>query len=189
MTDWQIFVKMFFEVALLEELTKFLAFQWVTSQRKSRKYDLPIATMFYCMLASAGFAIVENIHYLMGYGEDVLLIRAVTAVMIHVICGLIMGYFIAKAKFITSEYNKKQYNLNPVKAKTKKMALMAAGIAAPMMLHGFYNYSLATSSGSIYATLVIMAWGLATSIFLIKETVEDSKKIKRLPIPKYEEQK
>jgi RsiW-degrading membrane proteinase PrsW (M82 family) len=81
-------------VVLIEELTKFITYLWVTSHRKNSSHDYPIATLFYCMMSAAGFSIVENIYYLINWGEGVLFIRSITAIIMHLNCGIINHYFV-----------------------------------------------------------------------------------------------
>ena len=52
------------QIGILEESSKYTIFQWVSSERLSQKHDLPIATMYYSMMTSLGFATTENISYL-----------------------------------------------------------------------------------------------------------------------------
>jgi len=126
----------FVQVALMEEISKWMAFKCVDFMRGKRRKNLdhPYAIMFYSALVSAAFAIAENIQYAQRtmageFGdnvtpENVLIIRAVTSVIIHMTCGLIMGYYIALGKGI-SVIRKILYNI--------------IGIAAATFMHGVYD--------------------------------------------------
>jgi len=126
----------FVQVALMEEISKWIAFKCVDFMRGKRRKNLdhPYAIMFYCALVSAAFAISENIQYaqrtMMGeFGENttpenVLIIRAVTSVIIHMSCGLFMGYYIALSKGV-GLIIKFLYNI--------------IGISAATFVHGTYD--------------------------------------------------
>jgi RsiW-degrading membrane proteinase PrsW (M82 family) len=103
--------------------------------KRRKNLDHPYATMFYSALISAAFSIVENIQYAQraAYGEfgpvvpeSVLTIRAVTSVIIHMACGLFMGYYIGRAKGAT---------------KLKKIFFNILGIGAAAFIHGTYDFN------------------------------------------------
>ncbi len=48
------------QIGLLEEFSKYSIFQWVSSERISRKHDLPIATLYYSLMTSLGFALSKT---------------------------------------------------------------------------------------------------------------------------------
>ena len=48
---------------------------------------------------SLGFATVENILYLLSFGIDTAFIRALLPVSSHALFGVVMGYYLGKAKF------------------------------------------------------------------------------------------
>ncbi len=166
-----------FQIGIPEELTKFITYKWTTSQRKSHHEDLPIATMYYVMLCSAGFAIIENIHYLIFYGSDVVFSRAITAIVLHLICGIIMGYYIAKSKsmkFTFLEELSKDY------VRIAKSLMVAFGIVMAAILHGIYDYNLSLQM-NFYAEFMMYMFivgGLVISFFMIKELIRESKEIK-----------
>src|ERR1022692_3132602 len=57
--------KVIIQVALLEEMCKYLSFRSIKSlrHRMDLKRDKPVATMFYACMVSVGFAVIENIYY------------------------------------------------------------------------------------------------------------------------------
>lgn len=128
----------FIQVALFEELSKWVAFKCVNYMRGRRRKNLdhPYATMFYSSLVAAAFSIVENIQYAQramsgefGIVEpsDVLTIRAVTSVVVHMACGLFMGYYMGLAKGVS---------------KTKKYIYNFIGIMYATFAHGIYDFNL-----------------------------------------------
>ncbi len=128
----------FIQVALFEEVSKWLAFKFSNYMRGRRRKNLdhPYATMFYSSLVAAAFSIVENIQYAQRAmsGEfgiiepsDVLTIRAVTSVIVHMACGLFMGYYIGLAKS---------------SGKAKKYIYNFIGIIYATVIHGIYDFNL-----------------------------------------------
>src|ERR1035437_2605974 len=90
----------FIQVAMVEELSKFISFNIGEGLRGKEKteYDVPIGTMFYCGISALGFSFIENIEYAIKYGGDVILSRSITAMMVHFLCGLVMGYWISASR-------------------------------------------------------------------------------------------
>jgi RsiW-degrading membrane proteinase PrsW (M82 family) len=168
-----------FQIALLEEFTKYITYWWTTTERKSYIHDYPIATMCYVMLASLGFALVENIHYLMAFGDPVLFMRGITAIVLHMLCGVIMGYFVAKSREVKDTYPqpKDQYErlINDY-VNYGRYLLLAAGLMAASLVHGIYDYNLFLLDNiySNFTLVVILLGGLSIGYFMIKELVRDS---------------
>lgn len=132
----------FIQVALIEELSKWTAFKCVNYMRGRRRKNLdhPYATMFYASLVAAAFSIVENIQYAQRAmsGEfgpvepsSVLTIRALTSVVIHMACGLFIGYYMGLAKGCS---------------KTKAAIYNFIGIMYATFIHGIYDYNLMRTS-------------------------------------------
>ena len=76
-------------------------------------------------MVSMGFAAFENILYVSQDGLEVALLRAFTAIPAHATFGIIMGYFMGKAKFSN---NKIKWNL--------------IGLCSAILLHGTYDFFL-----------------------------------------------
>lgn len=120
-------VTAFIQVALLEEGMKLLFYR-LTAMYRGRR-PMPHAIMFYSMSISAGFAVVENMMYAWRFGPDVLWIRAYSAIILHMLAGLIMGYFIS-----LGVYKKKLRHL-----------FMTIGLAAAVFIHGLYDFNVMVS--------------------------------------------
>lgn len=127
----------FIQIAFMEEISKWIAFKctgYIRGKKRKDK-DHPYAIMFYSALISAGFSIVENIQYAQRaiFGEfgdltaeSVLTTRAVTSVIIHMACGLFMGYYIAMGRYET-----------PI----KKVLYNILGISSAIFIHGIYDFA------------------------------------------------
>lgn len=170
----------FFQVALIEETTKFLAFWWLFSQRKNAKYDLPIAVMYYSMMSSAGFAILENITYLFDYGDEVLFIRAISAILVHLLCGIVLGYFLQFAISFRKVLCEKSTTRERNKLLFHKIKFIVLGILASSTFHAIYDFNLFLPF-NIYAGVfmfVIIFLGLFIGGFMINDGVRLSKELR-----------
>lgn len=125
----------FIQIGLMEELSKWIAIKAVDYMRGKRRKNLdhPYATMFYCSIVGASFAVLENIQYVKRamIGEfgliqpfDMLVTRGVSSVIIHMCCGLFIGYYLALSKGY-GIFKRALYNL--------------IGIAAASFAHGLYD--------------------------------------------------
>ncbi len=114
-------VHAFLLVALIEEFSKFIFVRWVLYPNKN--FNEPFDGIVYAVCVSLGFAGLENIMYVMDGGLSTAVLRMFTAVPAHASFGVLMGYFLGKAKF---EHKKGHY------------AIYALGVAA--LFHGAYDY-------------------------------------------------
>ena len=114
-------VHAFLLVALIEEFSKFIFVRWVLYPNKN--FNEPFDGIVYSVTVSLGFAGLENILYVMDGGVETAVLRMFTAVPAHASFGVLMGYFLGKAKF---EHKKAHY------------AIYALGVAT--LFHGAYDY-------------------------------------------------
>jgi protease PrsW len=114
-------VHAFLLVALIEEFSKFIFVRWVLYPNKN--FNEPFDGIVYAVVVSLGFAGLENILYIRDGGLETAILRMFTAVPAHATFGVLMGYFLGKAKF---EHRKAHY------------ALYALGVAT--LFHGAYDY-------------------------------------------------
>jgi len=138
-------VHAFFQVALFEEISKYGAF-WVTSRARDNrvKLDHPFATMFYSGMAAFGFAVFENLTYAAMYGKEVLLTRAFTAIVLHFMAGLIIGYWVALGRlqgFSTGDRSWFQKITNKYRW-LRKTIYASIGIFLATFFHGLYDFNL-----------------------------------------------
>lgn len=114
-------VHAFLLVALIEEFSKFIFVRWVLYPNKN--FNEPFDGIVYSVTVSLGFAGLENILYVLDGGVETAVLRMFTAVPAHASFGVLMGYFLGKAKF---EHKKAHY------------AIYALGVAT--LFHGAYDY-------------------------------------------------
>lgn len=138
-TLWAIFVFAFFQVAFFEELSKWFAFRVGNAVRGDTRggIDSPFAVMFYSVMIAVGFAVFENIHYvgralwgdLQGVNPgEMLLARSLNSVVVHMLSGLFMGYFIALGRRCKSIFKHAGYTF--------------LGLITATIFHGVYDFNL-----------------------------------------------
>jgi RsiW-degrading membrane proteinase PrsW (M82 family) len=144
-------VNAFVIVALVEEFSKFIFVRGILYRNKN--FNEPFDGIVYAVMVSMGFATFENIFYVAEGGISVALTRMFTAVPAHATFGILMGYFLGKAKF---EHKKSYY------------AFHALGIAT--LFHGAYDYFLFISfvPGIWLGAIASLALGIYLSRKAIK---------------------
>ena len=134
-----IFIFAFFQVAFFEELSKWFALRVGYSARGDTRNgkDSPFAVMFYSVMIAVGFAVFENINYvgralwgdLQGIDpNEMLIIRSINSVVIHMLSGLFMGYFIALGRRYKNIFKHAGYTI--------------FGLFFATMFHGLYDFNL-----------------------------------------------
>ena len=119
----QQFIKAFFTVALVEEFSKYIIVRFYA--QKKNEFNEPFDGIVYAVMVSMGFAALENILYTYQYGFGVGVTRAFTAVPAHATFGVIMGYFMGKAKFSNN-----------------RIKLNLLGLLFATLFHGSYDFFL-----------------------------------------------
>ncbi|MDB4682536.1 PrsW family glutamic-type intramembrane protease [Crocinitomicaceae bacterium] len=107
-------------IGLIEEYSKFIFVRYYTYRKED--FNEPFDGIVYCVMVSMGFATVENILYVYEGGQAVAWARMFTAVPMHAIFAIIMGYYMGIQKF----YNKKGYAF--------------IGLLYASVLHGVYDF-------------------------------------------------
>ncbi len=114
----------FFSTGLLEEFFKWFILFYAVYQHV--EFDEPFDGIVYGVAVSLGFATVENIFYLIANGVEHAMVRALLPVSSHALFGVIMGFYIGKAKF-TGGY---------------KVKWVFLSLFIPFILHGSYDFIL-----------------------------------------------
>ncbi len=117
------FIKAFFVVALIEEFSKYIIIRYYAQTNK--EFNEPFDGIVYAVMVSMGFAATENVFYVLEGGYQTALLRAFTAVPAHATFGILMGFYMGKAKF-----SKNKAGLNLV------------GLLAAIIFHGAYDFFL-----------------------------------------------
>lgn len=140
------FVEAFLATSLLEEFFKWFVFYYAIYDHC--KFNEPYDGIVYGVSVSLGFATLENILYLLANGVEFAVTRALLPVSSHALFGVIMGFYLGKAKFSLPEREKRYILLS---------------FLLPFLFHGIYNYILLTQKQWIYYILpfMIFLWWLA----------------------------
>jgi len=151
----------FIGIALVEEYFKFLVLTKYSFKRKC--FNEPMDGIVYGVIASMGFAFIENIIYVYVYTEAdqsfiVAIARMLSAIPAHALMGVIMGYYVGKAKLDIQN----------------RKALMLKGLLGAILLHGAYDYFLFSNLGIGIFAIVSLIVSFLIAKKAIKESLESS---------------
>ena len=133
MNLYMLFVYVLIDVALVEELFKWIIIYKITFNHES--FDQLYDAIVYAVFVSLGFACFENIFYVLDSGITTGILRAVTAIPGHASDAIIMGNFLGLAK------------VAQLKGKNKlKRRFLFLSIIAPVYNHAVYDYCLYTNN-------------------------------------------
>lgn len=125
----------FIVVAWSEEGVKRFVLRRVTW--KNPAFDFRFDAIVYAVFVSLGFAALENIEYVFGYGGlAVAGVRAITAIPLHCITGIFMGHYYGEAKMA---------EVNGRKAESRRFMFLS--LLIPILIHGFYDFAATSQSG------------------------------------------
>ena len=144
----------FLLTALVEEGGKYFVLKKKTWNSKEFNYSFD--AVVYAVTVSLGFALVENILYLIDADLITAVMRGVLSVPGHAIYGIFMGYYYGLAKKYDwkEEFREKKRNL--------RKALLV-----PVMLHGFYDFCLEIESDIFY--LIFFVFEISLTIIAVRK--------------------
>lgn len=119
------FYTAFFCAGIPEEFAKWIIFFWLIN--KAKDFDQYYDGILYAIFISMGFALVENILYVMKGGMGVAILRSITAVPAHMLFAIPMGYFLSLSKFEQGKEAKRHIRMS---------------LLVPILLHGTYDFIL-----------------------------------------------
>jgi len=168
------FYMSFIRAAFLEEMMKFFVIIFYCLHLDD--FDEPMDALVYGVAASLGFAVIENWEYVLGASKDglevaknVALIRSFTAVPLHALAGVFMGFFLMDAVF--QKHNRKFF--------------LFLSLFFPVCLHGLYDLILFSKSISDFYIYILLIIFLIRAIFIFRKERQfqsfESKKIKVIP--------
>ena len=143
----------FLVAALCEEICKFLLLR--LGSWRNRNFDYRFDGIVYGVSVAVGFALLENVLYVMEGGVYVAVMRGLLAVPLHAFCGVFMGVFYGAAK---------RYMIEGKRGSSLKATFLA--LVVPMIIHGIYD-SLAFL-GEYGTTFVLLAFVLFMYIVAIR---------------------
>jgi RsiW-degrading membrane proteinase PrsW (M82 family) len=131
-----ILVTTFLSVAVVEETMKYLAVR--VKAYNSSNFNEVMDGIVYGVAAGLGFATVENVFYVLGFGTiSTALVRAFMSVPSHAAYGGIMGFYLGMAKPFCST------------SKQHERKLILTGLAIAILLHGLYDTIAFTLEGFV----------------------------------------
>ena len=133
-------------VGLSEEGFKYLVLKWKTW--RSPNFNCQFDGVVYAEFISLGFALWENIGYVLNFGFGVAVVRAVTAVPGHACFGVFMGFWYGIAK---------RFALIGDRGASKTARSLA--VAVPVLLHGTYDF-IASTTQTIFSLIFVAFVGL-----------------------------
>ena len=153
----QLFLKAFLVVALTEEFSKYVIVRYFAQTRTA--FNEPFDGIVYAVMVSMGFAATENIVYVFDSGFETAFLRAITAIPAHATFGILMGYFMGKAKFSNN-----------------KIVLNLTGLLLAVIFHGAYDFFLFIDfiPGIWIGAFVSLFIGILLSKKAIKQHQENS---------------
>jgi len=146
----------FLVVGFSEEFAKYTVLKKFTwdSPEFNCKYD----GVVYAATVSLGFALYENIGYVLNYGLSTALVRAITAVPGHACFGVFMGIWYGLAK---------RWALREDENASKLFRYLS--VIVPAFIHGCYDFILSlNSSNSSFVFVVFVGAMFAVSFIVIK---------------------
>jgi RsiW-degrading membrane proteinase PrsW (M82 family) len=135
-----LFLYVFIGIALVEEGVKYFFLKKYLFNKPD--FNEPMDGIVYAVMISLGFATVENIFYVFNHpGQEiqVAVMRMFTAIPLHAVCGIILGYFVGLAKFSD--------NSKP---------LLYKGLFLATLVHGLYNYFIFLGEGFIFSIIALV---------------------------------
>ena len=134
-------------VPIAEEGVKFAALNRV---HHNPNFNYTFDGIVYGVMAALGFATLENVLYVLdNMSIEVALMRGVLSVPLHCTCGVFMGYYYGVAR------GQEVRGVPSEARRARKMAMLI-----PCIIHGVYDYSLATESASM------LVGGLIFTVFV-----------------------
>ena len=133
----------FIVVGVGEEISKYAVLRWRTWKHEA--FNCTFDAMVYAVAVSAGFALAENIMYLIRYGSGVLLMRGLVSIPAHICFSVFMGAWYGAAK---------KYTLAGEPEQARRAAVLS--VAVPALAHGAFDFiATNTEQGVMIAVFVV----------------------------------
>ena len=161
-----VFLDAFVVAALCEETCKFL---FLRTTWRNRAFDFQFDAIVYAVTVSLGFAALENVLYVLQYGLQTGLLRAVTAVPGHAIFGVFMGYFYGYAKLSDCWGRPGDTRI-----------YLRLSVVAPLALHGLYDFLAMSMGSSDWFTLAFFVYLLLLYAIGIRRVNRSARKDRRV---------
>ena len=135
----ELFVKVFLEIAFVEEICKWTVI-YVLGY-KNKEYDESYDIILYAVFVALGFATIENLIYVLNANSvDLAFKRGLFAIPGHVAYGIFMSYYLTVAK------------IHFIRRDNLEFMALVKSILIPVIIHGIYDFCVFTNS-SLFTTL------------------------------------
>jgi len=162
------FLLYFIVVAVSEEGFKYLLMKQRTW--KDPEFNFQFDGVVYAVFVSLGFALWENISYVLMYGFGTALVRAVTAVPGHACFGVFMGAWYGLAKKYES------YGMHSQSKTCRVVALLSS-----IVLHGCYDFTASIENQNyawVFVAFVVVMFIVAFR--LVKKLSQNDRYVGRM---------
>ena len=158
-------LRAFVLAGLIEEVSKYIMLRIGTYKKES--FNCLFDGIVYAVTVSMGFALFENILYVLNGGWFTAIARALTAIPGHACDGIIMGFFYGYAK---------KYQLLGDKAQETKYTLLS--ILSATIIHGIYDCILMVKfNGQLLVFFAFIITLYTTCIILLKKSSKNDEYI------------
>ena len=148
------------DAAAVEEGAKYFMLRRRTWSSPS--FNCQYDGVVYAVFVSLGFALWENISYVMSYGFTTALIRALTAIPGHACFGVFMGVFYGIAK---------KHDNKGDRISSKTFSVLS--VAVPALLHGAYDFIATSDRGTWYFVAFVALLFVASYILVMNMSKRD----------------
>ena len=132
----------------------------------SLEFNCQYDGVVYAVFTSLGFALWENISYVVHYGFSTALVRAVTAIPGHASFGVFMGVFYGIARRLENQGLQKE---------SRWCRILA--VILPALLHGTYDYIASTELDSVWFIPFVVVL-FAVSFIMVNRTAREDRFIR-----------
>jgi RsiW-degrading membrane proteinase PrsW (M82 family) len=150
----------FVVVGLSEEGFKYLLMKKRTWNNP--EFNCQYDGVVYAVFTAMGFALWENISYVLNYGLSTAFVRAVTAVPGHACFGVFMGIFYGIAK----KEERSGYEKN-----SKIFRILS--VIVPAVIHGAYDYVASINARTLYFICFIVVLFAAAFLLVDRASQND----------------
>ena len=159
-------VKSFIVVALCEEVLKFLTVIFFVYRQL--EFDEEMDGIVYTVMASMGFACMENIIYVLDSGLTIAVVRAFSAIPMHAFSSGLMGFYLGRAKF----------------AETRKQEWLdwGHGLGIAVLIHGTYDLMLFIAPMTHHWSTLVILPILVISYYRLKYCVKKARMEDRIAL-------
>lgn len=147
----------FLVIALIEEAGKYVVLK--TRTWKNPHFNYMFDAVVYAVVVSMGYAMVENILFLLNGSLELAIARALLSVPGHAIFGVYMGYFYGLAK-----------RAERMGDTNRCLSNLRYALIAPVIIHGLYDFFITAG-----LTFVFFAFEIAITILAVRHTNRLSK--------------